>query len=85
MVEFYPEYANGQMTKVPYSEIPVLKPRECLKNEKEFEGGRFMKPLKGRTVKKGTQYPPKTTDFKEDSLYPVFPCPGALKIKELVA
>jgi hypothetical protein len=54
-VEFHP--GKNQQVEVPIevlrAEIPVLKPRECLKPEKEFEGGKFMKAFRGKNVKKG--------------------------------
>jgi hypothetical protein len=77
MVQFYPEYGNGLPSKIPPSEIPILVPRECLKPEKDFEGGRFLKPLRGgRTA--AHKKPPSSSfqtpkvEFKEDSLYPVY-------------
>ena len=74
MVEFYPKYGNGIPSKIPPTEIPILVPRECLKPEKEFEGGRFMKPLRGgrHAGKKRSSFQPPKVDFKEDSLYPVY-------------
>ncbi len=70
MVEFYPKYGNGVPCNIPPDEIPILVPRECLKPEKDFEGGRFLKPLRGGRSGKNSQ-PPKP-EFKEDSLYPVY-------------
>jgi hypothetical protein len=80
MVEFYPEHGNNNENtgKIPSSEIPILVPRECLKPEKDFEGGRFMKPLRGGHLKK------KVEIIKPPQIYPTFQCPGALKVKQLV-